>query len=340
MSVNDRFSSNHGWITAYANAQGALERMAERRRLSPVRHPWRIRALVAERLALARIDGSAAREVDYAIDGRGAVSPSPFDLTRWRSAVGARIGLDALTGDGTALLDWLGYTSQRHFDQARPTADVLDAIDAWRQAIDGLPPSPPLIHSARLAWHWHRVAPIGQGDLIAGLLIGDRWGPGRWGVSFGGLVALGLNDATMSWKGVTAERFELAWLDAIRAGAHVHLDLEMRLRSYAKRAAYQLAQRRRPGRLKDVLLMAMSHPRLTSGQVAKALDLTSAGAIKLLTIAAGEGLLIEQSGQASYRSYALPVNMQHRPTTRDALDDILDAEFWASGENEGPSEPR
>lgn len=335
MSHSER---SHTWITAYADAQAALERLGERRRLSPVRRPWRTRALLAERLALARIDGTPALDSDFHIDGRGAVTPSPFDLTHCRNAVGARISLNALVQDSDALLDWLGLPPAQGVGHGRGIADMVDRIAAWRKDVDALPPSPPLLHSARLAHIWHQHMPFGRGDLVAGLLIGDRWGPGRWGVSFGGLTALGLTKGNAPWKGVPAERFDLVWLNAVRVGAHIHLDLEMRLRAYARRAAYQLEQRRRPGRLKDVLLMAMAHPRLTSGQVAKALGLTSAGAIKLLTIAAGEGLLIEQSGQSSYRSYALPVAMGYRPAPQDALSDAYGPGFWDDGENEDAPE--
>lgn len=334
----NRREDSHKWITAYADAQAALERLAERRRLSPVRRAWRTRTLLVERMALARIDGMAVLESDFSVDGRGAVTPSPFDLTHWRNAVGAWIGLDALVQESGTLLGWLGLSADPDFGEVRDTADIRDRMAVWRRDIGILPPSPPLLHSARIAQAWHRHAPIGQGDLIAGLLIGDRWGPGRWGVSFGGLTALGLDSGTNPWKDVSEERFDMLWLNAIRTGAYIHLDLELRLRSYARRAAHQLAQRRRPGRLKDVLRMAMSHPRLTSRQVAKALGLTLAGAIKLLTIATGEGLLIEQSGQASYRSYGLPVAMGHRSIPHDALSEEYGPDFWEDGENEGSPE--
>lgn len=70
----------HELILAYAQAQAAIERIEERRRLSPVRHPWRIRSLIAERQALARMDGLTVEVDAYHVDGRGAVSPSPMTL--------------------------------------------------------------------------------------------------------------------------------------------------------------------------------------------------------------------------------------------------------------------
>ncbi|CCW17908.1 hypothetical protein EBBID32_22570 [Sphingobium indicum BiD32] len=302
-------------ILAYAEAHGALERLEERRRLSPVRRPWRIRTLIAERQALARIDNSPIDDLDFTVDGRSTVTTSAYDLSHWRQAIGTPIALDALLNDGMALLRWLGVAPPAGSDPAyslrsgRNAADILPAVAAWQRDVAALPSSPPLLHCARIARLWRRHAPIGQGDLLASLLIGDRWGPGRWTGSAGGLIALGLESNGAAWKRVTDERLDWLWLEAISTGARAHLDLETRLRAYAWRAAQHIERRRRPGRLKDVLRLAMAHPRISSGSVARALGLTSAGAIKLLTIAAGEGLLIEQSGQASYRSYALPVSM-------------------------------
>lgn len=332
-------------ILAYAEAQGTLDRLEERRKLSPVRGPWRVRTTMAERQALARIDNSPIDDLDFAIDGRGAVSTSPFDLSHWRQAVGAPITLDALVHDGMELLNWLGAmpTSGAYpaslLRSGRNVADILPTIAAWQRDVAALPPSPPLIHSARIAFLWRHHAPIGQGDLVASLLIGDRWGPGRWTGSVGGLIALGLESGSSDWRRATDARLDRLWLEAISAGARIHLDLETRLRAYAWRAEQHIARHRRPGRLKDVLRLAMTRPRISSGTVAKALGLTSAGAIKLLTIAADEGLLIEQSGQASYRSYALPVSMTSAaPKGLHQRRDPFANDFW-SDEPENSSLP-
>ncbi|MFZ2998586.1 hypothetical protein [Sphingobium sp.] len=301
-------------IAAYADAQSGLVQLSERARLSPIRQPWLKRMAIVERQALARLDGTSIDDADIRIDGRGTIIPSPFDLTRWSHALSERITLDALLNDSAALLAWLGIDLDMPDEGVltrphRPRPDIIAAIGAWRQAVTAAPPAPPLLHSALLTHSWLQIAPIGEGDRVAAMLIGGRWGPGRWHVPTGGLVALGFEHRKAAWKGAGQEAFSRLWLDAIIAGARSHLDLEMRLRAYAGRAAHRIAERRRPGRLKDVIMLAMIHPRLTSNRVAKMLSLTSAGAIKLLTIAVEEGLLIEQSGQASYRSYAIPVAM-------------------------------
>ncbi|MDE0947732.1 MAG: hypothetical protein OSA39_12965 [Sphingobium sp.] len=332
-------SPDHHMLLAYAQAQAAIERIEERRRLSPVRHPWRTRCLIAERHALARLDGRALDDLDIEVGKRGAVSTSPFDLSAARDSIGTATSLEALIHDGPALLRWLGQ--DRHPPTGgRTIEDQLMAIERWQRDARALPPSPPLLHGADLARLWRHHAPLGRSDLVASLLIGDRWGPGRWDGSAGGMTAMGLERSHAPWLLAQGDELSLLWLKGIAAGAQVQLDLEMRLRGYAKRAMGHVAGRRRPGKLKDVLLLAMARPRLTSRQVAATLGLTSAGAIKLLTIASDLGLLIEQSGQASYRSYAIPVSLSYSPLpsfTRPQ--DWPDDQFWSSsGENEASPE--
>ena len=330
---------DHSLLLAYAQAQAALERMEERRRLSPVRQPWRIRCLIAERQAMAQMDGGAFDDLDMEISAKGRVSPSTFDLSFARDSIGASIRLDALTHDAPALLVWLGRDHERSpHDRLRD--EVYRAIERWQQDVRALPPSPPLLQSAEVARLWRHYAPLGRDDLTASLLIGDRWGPGRWDGTAGGLTAMGLERSHAPWRVAQGFDLSLLWLRAIFAGAQAQLDLEMRLRSYAKRAARHIAQRRRPGKLQAVLLLAMARPRITSRQVADALGLTSAGAIKLLTIATESGLLIEQSGQASYRSYAIPVSLPAAPLPAlprhpERLEDefsFFDAEIEGSSE--------
>ena len=296
-----------GVIAHYAAAQSALERLEERLKLSPVRVPLRSRMQIAERQALARMDETVLMEEDVYVDGRRTVSTSPFDLSRSRHTMSAHITLEALAEEPGAVLEWLDAPKAVAAERAAPMVSVLERVRAWQGASAAFAPSPPLLGSAHMARLWRAHAPLGRGDLVASLLIGDRWGPGRWDGSKGGLVALGLEGSHQPWKVAEGEQLERVWLEAIRQGAQAHLDLELRLRAYAVRAAQFLQAKRRPGRLKDMLLLAMIRPRVTSSMAAKALGITSAGAIKLLTIAAEAGLLVERSGQASYRHYAIPV---------------------------------
>ncbi|WP_313808902.1 hypothetical protein [Sphingobium sp.] len=310
-------------ILTYAETQAALVRVEERLRLSPVRQPWKARMALAERQALAAADSLELPEDAVSIDGRGRVVTSAYDLTHWKAAIGVSVPLDTLRGDPNALLAWLG--TDRWTD--RDIGDRIAAIDRWCQACRALPPSPPLLHSARIAALWRQHAPLGRGDLVASLLIGDRWGPGRWSGSQGGLIALGLRHVGGLWKVARGANLDRIWLDAIRAGAQAHCEWEVRLRSYAQRASTHLAARRRPGRLKDLLLFAMARPFVTSSHVAERLGLTSAGAIKLLTIAVGEGLLLERTGQASYRRYMIPVSAPSPVVGRPSRDPF-EPDFW------------
>lgn len=322
-------------LSLYADAQATLARIEERRRLSPVRRPWKIRSFIAERQALAWIDATSVEASAFTVDGRGSISGATFDLTHWRQAVGAPVTLDTLRTDINGLLDWLGVHDVPAnvgpwSPSGLPLADVRQHVARWQEEAAALPPSPPLLHGARLALAWRRHAPIGRGDAVASFLIGDRHGPGRWDASFGGLVALGFQVSAAAWKIADPAQFDRLWLRAIVLGASDHLDQETRLRGYADRAATHIASRRRPGRLKDVLMMAMSRPYISSRLVADQLGLTSAGAIKLLGIATDAGLLLERSGQSSYRTYAIPVShAPHAVSAPDPLADPDSADFWS-----------
>ncbi len=296
---------------AYARTQEALGRLDERMRLSPIRAAFRVRAQVAQRQALASIDAVPLHDHDIEIDGRRTVRTSAFDLSLGRRSVGTPISLDALTDDAMAVLHWLGMDQSSKGDgvlvHGAMLDDVIARVETWQRAIARWRPSPPLSASAHVAAAWRSHAPLARSDLVASLLIGERWGPGRWDGAYGGLIAMGLDTQRSAWRMVQDAVLERLWMDAIRDGANMLLDLELRLRGFAARARRFLVSRRRPGRLGDVLHLAMLQPYVTSAMVARRLQLTSAGAIKLLTIAAEAGLLIERTGQASYRHYAIPV---------------------------------
>lgn len=321
-------------LLAYADAQSALERIDERRRLSPVRRPWRIRCQISERQALARIDNRPLDDDVIQVDGRGSVSTSAYDLSHWSRAVAAKIDLTTLRTDPHGLLRWLGAIDEDNNPSpilsGHATSTIIDAVKAWQEDVTHLHDLPPLLHSAYSAHLWMRRTPIGRGDMVAALLIGDRYGPGRLSASFGGLVALGLDGLNVAWRTASAEAFADHWLRAITAAARHHLDLEVRLRAYAARAMGHIAARRRPGMLKPLLMLAMAHPLLTSRAASRHLGLTSAGAIKLLTIATDLGLLLERSGQASYRTYSIPVTLPPvAPNMRENLADSDPLQFWS-----------
>ncbi|WP_311267586.1 hypothetical protein [Sphingobium sp. WCS2017Hpa-17] len=324
-------------LVEYADAQAMLARVEERQRLSPVRRPWKIRCFIAERQALAWIDATTIEADAFTVDGRGNVSGADFDLTHWRRAVGAPIALDILRTNPSGLLDWLGVEDASTAATPwavplLPLADVQLRVEAWQKAMAALPPAPPLLYGARLAQSWWVRTPIGRGDAVAGFLIGDRHGPGRSEASSGGLAALGFQVSGAAWKAATPARFDRLWLHAIALGARHHLDQEQRLRGYAERAAAHIAARRRPGRLREVIMLAMAHPHIGSRLVADRLDITSAGAIKLLTIATEAGLLVERSGQSSYRSYAIPVSsLPSSSLTPDPLADPGTGNLWTEG---------
>lgn len=332
-------------MVCYAEAQAALARLEERLRLSPVRQPLKARMALAERQALASIDMADLPEEAVIIDGRGRLTTSVYDLTHWKHAIGMPITLNALATDASALLQWFGVDMRQPSQNAtghRETCELASAVEAWSKACNALPPSPALLHSGWIAALWRQHSPLGRGDVVASLLVGDRWGPGRWNGSQGGLTALGLKLAGGRWKVARGTELDRLWLDAIAAGANAHLQIEVQLRGFARRAEMHLALRRRPGRLKDLLSFAMARPAVTSGEVARHLGLTSAGAIKLLLTAESEGLLVERTGQASYRRYMVPIaGPRALPKAhRSASADIFELTVWdETKDTDAPERP-
>ena len=309
-----------------------LERLEDRLSFGPVRRSLAARIKLAEIEALTWVDDASLSEDDFRIDQRGRIGFSEFSLLRWQSALSEEISLKELEHDPHAILRWLGVSDKRPVT-VRSVNDLSEAISAWIDHCRRLPPSPPLLRSAQIAKLWRDFSPLAQGDRLASILIGDRWGPGRWKGSTGGLIALGLKIEQAPWRRAEGSDLENIWLQAIIAGARHHLDLEAALRAYAGRVAHQLAGRKRCDTLKRLLHLAMSRPSITSGIVAKSLKITSAGAIKLLGTAEQLGLLIERSGQASYRSYMVPVTSGRPPSPAQMP---FEPDFWAiTTENEG-----
>lgn len=323
-----------GTMLAYAQAHAALDLLADHLAHSPVKAPWATRMAVVERHALAWIDNVMTSQDTMRIDSLGRVASTAYDLTRCRHAIGAAVPLVTISHNAQALLCWLGYADgpeqdMDHDVQDRPS--ILHAVEQWMAACRQLPPSPPLLHGCAIAMLWRQHNPLAQGNLVASLLIGDRWGPGRWKGSIGGLVANGLKAIGGPWRLATSDRLERLWLAAILAGARAHLDMEKRLLSFADRARFSLERRKRSDSLKDLLLFAMARPSVSSAQLARHLGMTSAGAIKLLRTAVEEGLLIELTGQASFRRYMVPISgeMPSPVPLQGAAQTLFAPDFWS-----------
>jgi len=321
-----------GLILAYAQAHAQLALLADRLERSPVRAPWSTRIALAERHALAWMDNATMSRDSLRIDGIGRVTSTAFDLTYCKAAIGAPIALAALSRDAEQLISWLGIADRQGPGAAARMGDreeIVRSVEQWMAACGRLPPSPPLLQGCRMALLWRLHSPLVQGDLVASLLIGDRWGPGRWNGSIGGLIALGFRMTGSPWKLLAGVKLERAWLSAMIAGVRAHLDMETRLLGFAMRARRVLERRKRTQGLKALLLFAMARPDVTSAQVARQLSMSAAGAIKLLGTAVSEGLLIERTGQSSFRSYYVPVSDKATsPAGADPARTLFEPDFW------------
>ncbi|MEC3908937.1 hypothetical protein U5A82_00135 [Sphingobium sp. CR2-8] len=140
--------SDNTLLFAYADAQSMLARLEERRRLSVVRRPWKIRCFIGERQALAWVDATTIDDSMFTVDGRGAVGGAEFDLTHWRQAVGADVTLETIQTDDAGLLDWLGVqdsgTATASWGTAGwPLDDIRHRVRLWQQDVAALPPPLP-----------------------------------------------------------------------------------------------------------------------------------------------------------------------------------------------------
>lgn len=296
----------------YGQAMQALGQLQERRRLSPVAPALKLRQALLERQALAWCDGTQL-DIEAYHDGRRR---QLFDLAgqplRWARALDHEIRLDALTAPD-ALLDWLGVSDIPPQDgplavllSYKSRSDILEAVARWRDQLARRAPDPPLVQGARMALLWRQMRPLGRSDMVAAVLLGDRFGPGRMGLSQGGLVAIGLKALGPRWLTSAGTGAIHLWLEAIYLACTQLLELEQRLRFVLRRHEEACAALRASDRLPDVLAVARGALSVSAAGVARRLQISVQTAHVALAKAVTLGLLHEITGQASYRRYALP----------------------------------
>ena len=291
----------------------ALGQLQERRRLSGVAEALKLRQALLERQALAWCDGSLL-DIESLSDGRRrTLVDMAGQPLRWARALDHDIRLDALT-EPSALLDWLGVSDIAPQDgplaallSYKSRIDILEAVTRWRDQLARRAPDPPLLQGARMALLWRQMRPLGRSDMVAAVLLGDRFGPGRMGLSEGGLVAIGLKALGPRWLTSQGTAAIQIWLEALYVAAQQLLELEQRLRFIARRHAEACADLRASDRLPQVLALARAQLSVSAAGVAKRLKISPQTAHVALSKAEKQGLLHEITGQASYRRYALPL---------------------------------
>jgi hypothetical protein len=303
-------------LTAYGEAHAALARLDERRRWSPVREALRARQERLELSALAWLDG-AALDLDRWLMGDEL---TPYSISgeplRWIKAFGRPLPREAFAS-APAILDWLGVRDAAldaplpYAIAPRPRRDMLERMRGWCAAFPHGWKAPPLLAGGRMAHGWRVKAMLGRGDALAAVLLGDRWGPGAMGLSSGGLIAIGLQSQGPAWiKAQRPASIDRVWLDAVQTAANRLLHLEQQFRLYRTRCDAVLEGKRKSNRLGALLTFAMGAPDITARLARRRLGLSEAGAKILLDEAVDRGLLIERTGQASYRRYSVPVDLR------------------------------
>jgi hypothetical protein len=97
-----------------------------------------------------------------------------------------------------------------------------------------------------------------------------------------------------------------ATLRALTASARRGLESLDRMEAGHRGAIRAIQSEYRPGKLPDLLALSLSVAMLSPARIATALDLSIAGAGKLLDRAASLGLVVEVSGRRSWKAYLAP----------------------------------
>jgi hypothetical protein len=268
-------------VAAIASATAAVARLDARICVSPVASAWQRRAMWSGYAKALQLEGAEIDEIDVFSWGCGLALPG-----RARRAT----HLDV-------------------FEEFAPWHAALGESDplAWR---DRLPTA--IGEPAELAEHPAVVRALDQVRQLARLEGGLR----AWlGLAFalrdralattplpclaGGAKAFRLKPtlAQDDWSAVIRS------LETSAAAGLARLDRLERLYRAAQRA---IAREFRPGALPRLMALSFSQPLLSPQGVATCLDLSVAGASKLLERAAGAGLLVEITRRRSWRQFLTP----------------------------------
>jgi hypothetical protein len=260
------------------DAVAAICELSGRISASPVRSAWRLRAAWSGYARALRLQGIEIDDIDVFSWGCGVLLPGRSR----RATVADEFGsfdpwLGSLSStDKAGWKDALPFTPVlteelprlfRSLDLLRQYALRTDGLEVWLAL-------PMLIHRQGLG---HAPLPC--------LVAGSKAFRLRTAVPAATIRVAFKSLATSAQQSLDAvDRMEFAYRAALRA----------------------IANEYRPGKLPALLALSLSTSLLSPAQVATALDLTVAGAGKLLDRACSLGLVVEISGRRSWKAYLTP----------------------------------
>lgn len=313
------FDPGDALLTAFGAATAALARAEERLALSPRPDLLRARVRLLELEALGHLEGEDINHEALALEYGNSLQA----WQRWPYAF-AQVFTKPLPAPTTpeALRAWLETGPRR--DDRTPAPAPRFAIDpdrlaAWHRRTLALRGLPPLLAAADSAAIWARTAPLTRGNLVIGVMLGDRSCQPGSTLSAGGIAAIGLMQRQIPWlrlvAGATdddldapglaaqAARWRLGWLEAIAAGALAVVALDQRLRLWLTTLDAVAAGKRRSSHLRALADFAAARPSFTVAAAAAHLRLSRQGANTLVSDALTHHLLREITHGNAFRRY-------------------------------------
>lgn len=341
---------------ALAKATAATAVLDDRMARSPVRDLVRSRSRVMQAEALAWVEGDLVDADDMAL----RYGPLRRGLHRWPMQFTRVFGKEWPAGrppSVDALMEWLGIThgasegaitvvcgpSGEGWLTQRPVEDIVERLETWQRRVAHATSLPRLLAGAEVALAWRDVAPLARGNLVVGMVAGDRWSFPRSALSAGGLVAIGMRASHVRWANVRAggadiddaeeedhaedgvwsgvdddegrtgvafgspmrgtDRAWRLWLSAISSAARELSDLEGRLGHYARRVDDACGNQRADSRLREALLLAAANPAVTTRLIVDRLKVSKQTAHALVAKGEAAHLLRETTNGASYRRW-------------------------------------
>ena len=314
------------FLTALAEAAAALARAEERLANFPEAHVLTARIRIAEREALAWLEGEPydvrQLERDYGTSPR-AWRQWPYTFVR----VFERPIANKTPPDAARITRWIN--SPGPFGPPSPAPGTIPSerpleiypgrLGHFVRNIAGIAALPRLVAGGHIAAEFAFANPLLLGNTVIGAMLGEQYAlPGSI-LSGGGIAAIGLFRSHIPWRRHVAlslpeleedlggagrdARIQLAWLGGLQAGAEYVMQLSNSMRIWLIRVDEVCRMLRRTSRLRQVCLLAASSPSLTAAQAARALGISRQSATDLLDQGCGAGLLREMTEKAAFRRY-------------------------------------
>lgn len=316
------------FLEALAGAAAAIARAEERLAHFPERDLLLTRIRMAEREALAWLEGEPLNLDQLSRDygsGPRAWRRWPFTFVR----VFDRPLASRTVPDAARIERWLngGCHPDSPFPgpAARPLELYPERLQRFVRGIEGIAPLPRLVGAGHIAAEFPLLSPLPSANIVIGAMLAERYALPGSALTGGGIAAIGLYREHIPWRsrvafnqaefeedlcGATREsRIQLAWLRALQAGAEHTLALADALKLWLARLDEACQTVRSTSHLRALCLLAARSPSLTVADAARTLKISRQAASDLVLRACGEAVLREITENGSFRRFKASVGL-------------------------------